>query len=124
VGVGDEGDLLVAGGDRPGAGLVVGAEDLAVPAEAEHAGVAGVVQHAQDGGVGQRRPVQFSVVGAFAVAAGKQQPGVGECFEDGVRGSGGVEGGEQVGDGVLDGPVGVEDDLAEPVVGPDRPAVG
>jgi hypothetical protein len=67
--------------------------------------------------MGQRRPVQFSFVGAFAVAAGKQQPGVGECLEDGVRGSGGVEGVEQVGDGVLDAPVGVEDDLAEPVVG-------
>jgi hypothetical protein len=51
------------------------------------------------------------------VAAGEQQSGAGECFDDGVRGSGGVEGGEQVGDGVLDGPVGVQDDLAEPVVG-------
>jgi hypothetical protein len=51
------------------------------------------------------------------VAAGEQQSGVAECLEDGVRGSGGVEGGEQVGDGVLDGPVGVEDDFPARVVG-------
>ena len=117
VGGGDEGDLLVAGGDRPGAGLLVGAEDLAVPAEAEHAGVAGVVQDAQHGGVGQRRPVQFSFVGSLAVAAGKEQPSVVECLEYRVRGSGGVEGDEQVGDGLLDGSVGVEHYFAERVVG-------
>jgi len=56
-------------------------------------------------------------VGSFAVAAGEQQSGVVERLEDGVRGSGGVEGGEQVGDGVLDGSVGVEDDFPESVVG-------
>jgi hypothetical protein len=50
------------------------------------------------------------------VAAGKQQSGFAECLEDGVRGSGGVEGVEQVADGVLDGPVGVEDDFLARVV--------
>jgi len=90
----DERDLLVAGGDRPGVGLPVRAGDQAGSAEAEDAGVAGVVQDPQDRGVGQRRPVQFSLVRAFAVPAGEQQPGVAEFFDDGVRGSGGVEGGE------------------------------
>jgi hypothetical protein len=121
LGGGDERDLLVAGGYRPWVGFLVGAEDQAGPAEAEHAGVAGVVQDTQDRGVGKGGPAQFPFVGAMAVPAGEHQPGLVEFFDDGVRGSGGVEGGEEVADGVLDGLVGVEDDAPGRVVDqPDR----
>jgi hypothetical protein len=114
---GDERDLLVTGWRRPGAGLAVWAEGSAGAAVAEHPGVAGVVQNAQDRGVGQRSPVQLSFVGPVAVPAGEAQPGDVEFFDDRMRGAGGLEGGEQVADGVLDGLVGVADDAPRRVVG-------
>ena len=67
--------------------------------------------------MGQRGPVQLSFVGPVAVPAGEAQPGGVEFFDDRVRGAGGLEGGEQVADGVLDGLVGVEDDPPGRVVG-------
>jgi hypothetical protein len=116
VGVGDEGDPLLAGCDRFGVDLSVGTVQVAVAAEAERAGVAGVVQGAQDGRVGQRGPVEFALAGAVAVAAGEEQTGVLEGLDDRVGRPGGGEGGEQVAHGVADGDVRVQDDLAGRVV--------
>ena len=93
-----------------------GSELLAVPAVGERAGVAGVVQHAQHGGMPQRLPVDLALAGSFAVPPGEGQPGGAERFHDGGGRPGGLERGEQVPERALDGGVGVEDDVPGGVV--------
>ena len=94
-----------------------GQQLLAVPAVGERAGVAGVVQHVQHGGVAQRLPVDLALAGAFVVPPGEGQPGGAERLDHGGGRPGGLERGEQVPDRALDGGVGVEDDVPGGVVG-------
>ena len=115
VGAGDEGGPLVAG-QLPGGVLPAGQDPLGGPAVGEHAGVAGVVQHPQDGVVAQRLPVDLAFAGAFVVPPGEGQAGGAECLHDGGGRPGGLEGGEQVPQRALDGGVGVEDDVPGGVV--------
>jgi len=79
------------------------------------------VQHPQHGVVGQRLPVDLALARAFEVPPGKQQPGAVERLHDSRGRPGGLERGEQVPQGALDGGVGVEDDVPGGVVDqPDR----
>ena len=87
-----------------------------MPAVGERAGVAGVVQHMQHGGMPQRLPVGLALAGAFAVPPGEGQPGGAERLDHGGGRPGGLERGEQVPDRALDGGVGVEDDVPGGVV--------
>ena len=124
VGAGDEGDPLLAGQPQP-AGLLPalpgGKGLVAVPAVGEAACVPGVVQHPQHGVVGQRLPVDLALARPFEMPPGEQQPGGVERLHACGRRPGGLEGGQQVGDGAADGGVGVEDDLPGGVVDqPDR----
>src|SRR4029077_16157628 len=114
-GAGDKGDPLVAG-HRDAAAFPAGQQLLAVPAVGERAGVAGVVQYGQHGGVPQRLPVDLALAGAFLVPPGEGQPGGVERLDHGGGRPGGLEGGEQVPEGALDGGVGVEDDVPGGVV--------
>ena len=115
VGAGDEGDPFLAGhGDA--AAFPAGQQLLAVPAVGERAGVAGVVQHLQHGGMPQRLPVDLALAGAFVVPPGEGQPGGAERLHHGGGRPGGLERGEQVPDRALDGGVGVEDDVPGGVV--------
>ena len=66
--------------------------------------------------MGQRLPVDLALAGAFEVPPGEQQPGGAERLHAGGRRPGGLEGGEQAGDGAADGGVGVEDDVPGGVV--------
>ena len=105
VGAGDEGDPLLPG-QHSGGGLPVGLLVVGVPAVGEGAGVAGVVQYPQHGVVGQRLPVGLALARAFEVPPGEQQPGGAERLHAGGRRPGGLERGEQVGEGAADGGVG------------------
>ena len=116
VGAGDEGDPFLAGHCDAGS-FPAGQRLLAVPAVGERAGVAGVVQHVQHGGMPQRLPVDLAFAGAFAVPPGEGQPGGAERLDHGGGRPGGLERGEQVPDRALDGGVGVEDDVPGGVVG-------
>ena len=94
---------------------------VAVSAVGERAGVAGVVQHAQHGVVGQRFPVQLALARSFAVSPGEGQGRGVERFDACGGRAGRFEGGEQVCQGVADRGVGVEDDVPGGVVDqPDR----
>ena len=116
VDAGDEGDPFLAG--QHGAGqLPAGQFDVAVPAEGERAGVAGVVQDPQHDVVGQRLPVDLALAGPGPVPPGERQARGVERLHARGRGPGRGEGGEQVRDGAPDGGVGVEDDVAGGVVG-------
>jgi hypothetical protein len=116
VGAGDERDPFLArqhGDDR----LAAGQLPVAAPAEGERAGIAGIVQDAQDDVVLQRFPVQVARAGAGAVPPGEGQPFGVERLHAGGRRPGGLEGGEQAPQGALDGGVGVEGDVPGGVVG-------
>ena len=117
VGAGDEGDPFLAGHCDAAAPFPAGPRLLAAPAVGERAGVAGVVQHPQHGGMQQRLPVDLALAGSFEVPPGERQPGGAECFHDGGGRPGGLERGEQVPDRALDRGVGVEDDVPGAVVG-------
>ena len=93
VGAGDEGDPLAAGQDGGGP-FPAGQYVVAVPPVGERAGVAGVVQHVQDGVVGQRFPVGLALARAFEVPPGEGQPGGPERLDDGGGRPGGLDGGE------------------------------
>ena len=56
---------------------------VAVPAVGGRAGVAGVVQHVQDGVVRQRFPVGLALARAFEVPPGEGQAGGPEPLDDG-----------------------------------------
>jgi hypothetical protein len=116
VGAGDEGDPFLAG-SQGGGGLAAGQCPGVVAAEAERSGVTRVVQDAQDRGVLQGRPVQLAFAGSFAVPAGEGEARVAERFDAGPGRAGGGKDGEQVREGLLDGGIGVEDNLAGGVVG-------
>lgn len=79
-----------------------------VPAEAEHAGVAGVVQHPKHAVMVQRFPVQFAFVGSAAVPTREVELRVVERFDAAERRAGGGKRGKQVADRLLDGGIGVE----------------
>ena len=83
VGAGDEGDPFLAGHCDAAAPFPAGPRLLAVPAVGERAGVAGVVQRMQHGGVPQRLPVDLAFAGAFAVPPGVGQPGGAERLDHG-----------------------------------------
>ena len=93
-----------------------GKGDVAVPAEGERAGVAGVVQDPQHDVVGQRLPVDLALAGPGPVPPGEGQAGGVERLHAGGGRPGGLEGGEQVREGAADGGVGVEDDVPGGVV--------
>ena len=116
VGAGDEGDPFLAGQDGAGQ-FPAGELDVAVPAEGERAGVAGVVQDPQHDVVGQRLPVELALAGPGPVPPGERQARGVERLHARGGGPGRGEGGEQVRDGAADGGVGVEDDVAGGVVG-------
>jgi hypothetical protein len=61
-------------------------------------------------------PVQVAFAGSFEVPPGEAESALVEGLDAGGRRSGGGEGGEQGGDGVLHGGVGVEDDVPGGVV--------
>ena len=115
VGAGDEGGPLLAG-QVPGAGFAAGQERVSGPAVGERAGVAGIVQHPQHGGMQQRLPAGLALAGSFVVPPGEGQPGRAEGFHDGGGRPGGLERGEQVPQRAGDGGVGVEDDMPGAVV--------
>ena len=72
VGAGDEGDPFLP--RQHGAGqLPAGKLDVAVPAEGERAGIAGVVQDPQHDVVGQRLPVDLALAGPGPVPPGEGQ---------------------------------------------------
>ena len=72
VGAGDEGDPFLAG--QRGAGqFPAGQLDVAVPAEGERAGIAGVVQDPQHDVVGQRLPVDLALAGPDPVPPGETE---------------------------------------------------
>jgi hypothetical protein len=66
--------------------------------------------------VAQRLPVDLALAGSFVVPPGEGQPGGIECLHAGGGRPGGLERGEQVLQGALDGGVGVEDDVPGGVV--------
>src|SRR5260370_1112469 len=105
-GAGDEGDPLVAGYWDAGP-LPAGQQLLAVPAVGERAGVAGVVQRMQHGGMPQRLPVGLALAGAFEVPPGEGQPGGAERLDHGAGWPGCPARGEQGPDRALDGGVAV-----------------
>jgi len=115
MGAGDEGGPLVAG-QLPGGGLPAGQDLVGAPAVGEAAGIAGIMQHPQHGGVQQRLPVDLALAGAFVMPPGKGQPGGTERLHARGRRPGRLECGEQVGEGALDSGVGVEDDVPGGVV--------
>jgi hypothetical protein len=94
VGAGDEGDPFLPRQDGAGQ-LPAGKPEVAVPAEGERAGVAGVVQDPQHDVVGERLPVDLALAGTGPVPPGKRQ----------------ARGAERL-HGTADGGVGVEDDVA------------
>ena len=116
VGAGDEGDPFLPRQDGAGQ-LPAGKRDVAVPAEGERAGVAGVVQDPQHDVVGQRLPVDLALAGSGPVPPGEGQAGGVERLHARGGRPGGGEGGEQVREGAADGGVGVEDDVPGGVVG-------
>jgi len=79
------------------------------------------VQYPQHGVVGQRLPVDLALARPLQVPPGEGQAGGAERLHARGRRPGRLERGEQVGDGALDGGVGVEDDVPGGVVDqPDR----
>lgn len=72
------------------------------------AGMAGVLQHPEDSGVGEPAPVQLSC--PHPAEGTQREPTVGERSDHPVGRAARTEGGEQVTDGGLDLGVGVNDD--------------